>query len=141
MAFLLDSGFVYAQINGKDKWHSQVSEAIKIAERETIILPVPAITEIAYLLLHDVGVEAASHFVQGLSNTSLVLENPTAADYARSAEILRKYNDAKIDFVDVCIVAMAERLNIKKILTVDHRHFRLFRPRHCEAFELFPEIP
>lgn len=138
MAFLLDSGFVYAQLNGKDEWHSLVNEAIKVAERETIILPVPAVTEIAYLLLHDLGVVAASQFIERLSNTSLILESPTSGDYARSSEIRRKYNDANIDFVDVCLVAMAERLNITKILTIDRRHFSSFRPKHCDSFQIFP---
>ena len=68
----------------------------------------------------------------------IVLEIPTDDDYLRSGEILRKYNDANIDFVDACIVAMAERLNIAKILTVDRRHFQMFRPAHCKAFEILP---
>ena len=138
MAYLLDSGFVYAQLNGKDDWHQKVSDATKIAELEPIILPVPAITEIAYLLRRDLGVEAAAYFIETLNETNLVLENPTAEDYIRSAEILRKYNDANIDFVDACIVAMAERMNITKILTVDRRHFSVFKPSHCKSFELLP---
>lgn len=44
MAFLLDSGFLYAQLNGKDEHHAAVSAAAKIAEREPIILPISAIT-------------------------------------------------------------------------------------------------
>lgn len=83
-----------------------MSKAVLIAERESIILPVPAITEIAYLLERDLGVDAAVQFVESLAETELVLETPTSEDYIRSAEILRKYNDANIDFVDACIVAM-----------------------------------
>jgi predicted nucleic acid-binding protein len=61
------------------------------------------------------------------------------SDYTRAADVLRNYNDANIDFVDACIVAMAERLNIRKVLTIDQRHFRIFRPRHCDSFELLPD--
>lgn len=138
MAYLLDSGFVYAQFNGKDEWHSRVSEAIVLAELEPIVLPVPAITEIAYLLKRDLGVRAATEFVESLADTELVIETPISEDYTRSAEILRKYNDANIDFVDACIVAMSERLKITKILTVDRRHFSIFKPAHCETFEILP---
>lgn len=138
MAYLLDSGFLYAQLNGKDDHHVRVSAAAKIAEREPIILAIPVITEVTYLLQRDLGIEAVAVFLENLPETDFVLEMPLAEDYKRAAEILRKYNDANIDFVDACIVAIAERLNITKILTVDRRHFGIFKPRHCEAFEILP---
>ena len=139
MAYILDSGFVYAQLNGKDVWHPKVSATILEVEREPLILPDPAITEVAYLLARRVGLKAAADFVEGLADTDLVIECPTSSDFLRSAEILRKYNDQNIDFVDACIVAMAERLNITTILTIDRRHFSIFRPTHCDSFELLPD--
>jgi predicted nucleic acid-binding protein len=36
------------------------------------------------------------------------------------------------------LVAIAERLNITQVLTLDQRHFRLFRPQHCDAFDILP---
>jgi hypothetical protein len=36
------------------------------------------------------------------------------------------------------VMAIAERYSSKIVLTLDQRDFRLFRPRHCDAFELFP---
>ena len=101
-------------------------------------MPVPAIAETAYFLAKNKGVEDVAKFLDSLSVTKFLLETPTAEDYRRAAEILRKYNDANIDFVDACIVAIAERLNITKILTVDQRHFGAFKPAHCEAFEILP---
>lgn len=68
----------------------------------------------------------------------LIFETPRVEDYKRAAEIIRKYDDANIDFVDAIIVAIAERLNVTKILTVDCRHFDAFRPRHTAAFEILP---
>ena len=56
----------------------------------------------------------------------------------RAAEILEQYDDNNIDLVDAVIVAMAERLEIAKILTVDRRHFGVFKPKHCAAFEILP---
>lgn len=138
MAYLLDSGFLYAQLNGKDDHHAEVSAVAKIAEIEPIILPIPSITEVTYLLQRDLGVEAVATFLENLPETDFIIEMPIAEDYQRAAEILRKYNDANIDFVDSCIVAIAERLNVTKILTVDRRHFGIFKPSHCEAFEIFP---
>ena len=42
----------------------------------------------------------------------------------------------KIDFVDALIAAMAERLNINRLLTLDRPDFLLIRPKHCVSFEL-----
>lgn len=91
MAYLLDSGFLYAQSNGKDNHHTAVSAASKIAERESIILPVPVITEVAYLLQRDLNIETVATFLENLSDADLTLETPCAEDYKRAADILRKY--------------------------------------------------
>ena len=55
-----------------------------------------------------------------------------------AAEILLQYSDAKLDFVDTLIVALAERLNITRVLTLDRGDFQLIRPKHCSAFEILP---
>jgi uncharacterized protein len=137
MAFLMDTGFWYASIDDSDEYHERVFlVADKI--RENVILPIPVITETAYLILRNQGVEALAKFSESIADTKFLLETPTAEDYRCTAEILRKYDDANIDFVDACIVAIAERLNVTKILTVDRRHFGAFKPRHCAAFEILP---
>jgi predicted nucleic acid-binding protein len=136
-SYLLDTGFLYADIDRTDNRHLDVKGAIERI-RGNVILPVPVITETTYFLSRNLGLKAVAQFLDNLEVSGFIVENPTPEDYVRSAEILRKYNDAKIDFVDVCIVAMAERLNITKILTIDRRHFNIFRPKHCGAFEILP---
>ncbi len=101
-------------------------------------MPVPAITEVAYFVSKNLGIEALAIFLVEISETDFILEIPTAEDYKRATEILRKYNDANIDFVDAVIVVIAERFDITRILTVDRRHFGAFKPRHCAAFEILP---
>ena len=91
-----------------------------------------------HLLARDINNEAAADFVASLAATELTLETPHQEDYSRSAEILRQYSDAKLDFVDTLIVAIAERLNITRVLTLDRRDFQLIRPKHCSGFEILP---
>jgi predicted nucleic acid-binding protein len=137
MAYLLDSGFLYATLNNRERFHEETKKTLASVYEE-ILYPVPAITETAYLVLRDLGVGALANFLADLPQLGLQLEVPNKNDYTRASEIIRKYDDANVDFVDVLIVAMAERLNITKILTVDRRHFGVFRPKHCDAFELLP---
>jgi len=136
-SYLLDSGFLYATIDTSDTHHAAVKTATERI-RGAVLLPIPAITETAHFLAKNKGLDSLAKFLTDLPASSIDLIAPTAEDYIRSAEILTKYNDANIDFVDVLIVAMAERLNVTKILTVDRRHFSIFRPTHCESFEILP---
>lgn len=137
MAVLLDSGFLFASLNASEAEHQST---IRVLEnlRESIVFPVPAITEVAYLLARDINNDAAADFIASLAATELTLEHPHQEDYLRSAELLRQYADARLDFVDALIVAIAERLNITRVLTLDRRDFQLVRPKHCAAFDLFP---
>jgi hypothetical protein len=40
--------------------------------------------------------------------------------------------------VDASVVVLAERLRTDLIVTLDHRHFRVVRPEHFDAFRLLP---
>lgn len=134
---LMDSGFLYALFDNSDVHSLPVRKCLgKI--REEIIIPVPAITETAYFIRKNLGQDALGDFAEDLSNMDVRFEAPTIQDYSRTSEVLRKYKDSNLDFVDACIFAIAERLNIAKILTVDRRHFSIFRPKHCDAFEILP---
>ncbi len=120
---------MYSTLNRKEKFHGEAIEILS-SLYEKVFFPVPAITEVAYLVLRDLGADALAGFTEFLTEMNVVFETPTAEYYKRAAEIIRKDNDANIDFVDAVIVAIAERPNITKILTVDRRHFGAFKPKH-----------
>ena len=77
-------------------------------------------------------------FLNGLPKSRFRLVALTDPDLKRVAEILAQYADSRIDFVNASVMAVAERHRITQVLTLDQRDFRLFRPCHCQAFELFP---
>ncbi len=137
MSYLLDTGFLYALLNDREQSHGRVRLATEQLAAN-VFLPTPVIVEVAYLIRRDLGAEALAQFAADLAEPRYALVEATAADYRRAAAVVRQYADAHIDFVDATIVAIAERLDISRILTLDQRHFRLFRPQHCDAFELIP---
>jgi predicted nucleic acid-binding protein len=134
---IIDSGFLYALIDDADAHSLSVRGALNTVF-EPIILPSPAITEVAYFVQKRLGQSALATFLTDLEKMNIAIEHPLSADLRRASKIISDYADQKIDFVDALIVAMAERLNVTKILTIDRRHFSVFRPQHCEAFELLP---
>lgn len=137
MTALLDTGFLLAVLDADDDLHPACVQALS-AEPEPI-LPDMVLPELAYMVLRGLGYDVLVSFLGAVLRGELKLERTTETDLRRTAEILRQYADSRIDFVDCAIAAMAERLNIRRILTVDQRHFRLFRPRHCDYFTILPQ--
>jgi hypothetical protein len=68
----------------------------------------------------------------------MVVEAPAPADWLRMAGLVEQYADFPLGGADASIVALAERLGVETIITLDRRHFGAIRPRHCEAFRLLP---
>lgn len=135
-AVLADSGFVIALVNKSDPRHPEV-RAIYL-QFPQVLLPQVVLVEVAYLIGRDVGIPTVIAFLNGIPASRFMLTASTDQDIVRIANILEQYADSKVDFVDATIMAMAERLAITTILTIDQRDFRLFRPSHCESFRLLP---
>lgn len=62
----------------------------------------------------------------------------TDADWIRCAELVRIYSDLELDLMDASLVAVAERLKVTEIATLNRRDFNVVRPTHVEAFTLLP---
>ena len=54
------------------------------------------------------------------------------------SKLVRTYADLPLGVTDASLVALAERHRVKLIATLDHRHFRVVRPAHLDAFTLVP---
>lgn len=133
---LIDTGFMFAVLDKADKHHKSCTAAF--GRERNVSLPEAVLPELAYLLLRRSGQRELINFLRSVADGNFNLVRTELPDLKRAAEILEKYADAKVDFVDCVIVAVAERLNVERILTVDRRHFNLFRPVHCEFFEIVP---
>lgn len=131
-----DTGFVVALLNKSDIKHNDV---VKIyTQQNYILLPQTVLAEVAYLVGRSVGINRVASFLKGLSKSRFRLISLTEVDVIRVAEILEDYQDSRIDFVDATVMAIAERFKSKIILTLDQRDFRLFRPKHCQNFDILP---
>jgi uncharacterized protein len=117
--------------------HQQAREFVRVAQVEFLI-PQVALTETAFLFNRKGGVPAVSHFLTALLVLKFAHPAVTEDDLARAREIMLAYPTSRLDFVDCCIAALAERMNISQICTYDRRDFGIIRPRHVESFVLLP---
>ena len=92
--------------------------------------------EAAYLLRNRLGHVAERRFAESLAASEITVEDLTSADVRRCAELLEAYDF--LGYVDASVVAIAERLKLKSLVTTDRRDFGRVRPRHTRAFELLP---
>jgi predicted nucleic acid-binding protein len=60
-------------------------------------------------------------------------------DISRIAELVEQYLSLPLGIVDAAVIAIAERLNLTEVATVDRKHFSIVRPRQVSAFRLLPQ--
>ncbi|GAB4243400.1 MAG: PIN domain-containing protein [Deltaproteobacteria bacterium] len=57
----------------------------------------------------------------------------------RCAHLMSKYSDVPMDYADATLVAMAETLGIRDILTLDRRGFSVYRYSSRGYFRILPD--
>jgi uncharacterized protein len=135
---LVDTGPLVAAGNRADDYHAKCVRALATAMPPRLV-PGTVIAETGYLLERAAGPAVEAGFLRLFSSGYLTLSDLTAADLDRAAELVERYADFPLGTTDATIVAVAERLEITTIATLDVRHFSAVRPRHVDAFTLLPE--
>ncbi len=137
MTVIADTGALYALIDRSDAWHARVL-AWWTEHGASALVPACVVPELCYLLQTRIGPAAETAFVRAASDGEFVLEDVAMEDVTRAAHVMDRYGDMPLGFVDAAIVAVAERLSTRELLTTDRRHFSAVRPRHARAFALLP---
>ena len=137
MTAIVDTSFLFALADLKDANHQRAVD-MAAGMDDLLMLPVTVLPEICYLIDSRLGHAAMRRFIDTVASGDLQVESVSRDDLSRVSEVLDQYADAHVDFVDATIVALAERLKVTRILTLYRRHFELFQPQHCAAFEILP---
>lgn len=137
MIVVADTGPLYALVDADDDWHIRVTEWWK-TNRDSIVVPVCVLPEVCYLLHTRISPAAEAAFVDAVAEEEFTVEALESEDISRARELMRQYSDLNLGFVDATVIATAERLDSREILTTDRRHFSVIRPRHSGAFRLSP---
>ena len=134
---IVDTTVLYAYTDRTDHGHVRCIEFLD-SFPGTLLVPTLILGETAYLLGKRRGAAAEIVFLNSVVGGELIVEQPTQKDLARIAELVWRYRDLPLGTADASVVALAERLDVKTIATLDRRDFSVVRPRHVEAFKLVP---
>jgi len=105
---------------------------------EQVIVPSPVIVEMDWLAGQRLHPDAFLSFLADIEEGRLGIVDLETHDYRRVSELLDRYRDLPLGFVDAAVLAVVERLRETKLATLDHRHFTIVRPRHVPALRLIP---
>jgi predicted nucleic acid-binding protein len=134
---IVDPGPLVAFLNRNDPDHERCAELLESYDGDLLVTPY-VLTECCYLVGKYLGAEAEVNLVESVVGGDLVQVFPDARDMARIAELMHRYRGFPLGVADASVVAVAERLKLTDVATLDHRHFRALVPEHVPACTLLP---
>jgi hypothetical protein len=137
MALILDTGPLLAFLDRSDADHVACRHLIdETAERR--VIPAPVLVEVDYWVHERLTPDVFVALLDDVRAGAFAVEDLTVDDYDRVRDLCARYDDSDIGFVDAAVLALVERLDERKLATLDHRHFGVLRPKHVHALELLP---
>lgn len=134
---IVDTSGLVAFFDASDRHHAEVVRAIDEDTGPFVVSPY-VVAELDYLLATRRGVDAELAAVRELSGGAWDLPSLDANDIAQAAEVIERYRDQEIGIADASLVVLAARYRTTRLLTLDHRHFRVFRTSAGGSFALLP---
>ena len=134
---LCDTSGLIAYFDASDGYHADVSAAIDEEPGPFAVSPY-VLAEVGYLLATRRGVREELLAVRELSGGAWELPAFDSGDVRQAADIVERYADQNIGLADASLVILAARYRTDRLLTLDHRHFRVIRTASGKPFTLVP---
>jgi len=121
---LLDTSVLVSLLHASDDHHEACREALR-GFRGTLFTTEPVLTETVFLLRSLTGgARAAVEFIRR-GGAILVPQSHKSLD--RAADLIERYGSKRMDLADATLVALAEDMRLRLVLTLDRRDFGVYR--------------
>lgn len=140
---LCDTGPLVAAFNAADGDHARCTAFLQ-ENWSRLVIPSLAVTEVCHLLANPQRrgrTELAAEFCAAIASDELRVIEATPHDYRRMSELLTTYASLRLQVVDACIVALAERLDLREVAALDRRDLLVVAPRHLPKGERLKLLP
>ena len=117
-----DTGAVIALIDADDRHHSVLRTAYEDEPGEWV-LPWAILAEVDHIVASRLGGRVARAFRDDLATAAFAVEWGASDDLVRAAELDARYEALRLGLVDTVVMAVAERLGARAIVTLDLRDF------------------
>ncbi|MFC1857664.1 type II toxin-antitoxin system VapC family toxin [Thermodesulfobacteriota bacterium] len=132
---LLDTGPWVALIDRSEKRHKQCVEWFQHFNGE-IFSSEAVLTEVLYLLAFSARAQAAA--LDFVLTGAVVLVPQSIESLKQVKSLMKKYKDLPMDFADATLIVLAKDLGIDNIVTLDKKHFGIYRIGKQRYFNLLP---
>ena len=134
---LLDTGPLVALLAESDSRHQLCVETF--AKLPPPLLTCwPVLTEAAWLLRKQT--RPMDRLAEAQTAGMFVLLPLDGDSLTAIASLMRRYEDADIQFADAALAHLAERENIRTVFTLDLRDFSIIRHKRNRRLKLLPEV-
>ena len=134
---LCDTSGLLAFFDAGDAHNSRVTAVIEKDSGPFIVSPY-VVAELDYLVATRRGVEAEQQVLSELAGDAWELPCIDAADIREATTVISHYSDQDIGLADASLVILARRYRTDRVLTLDHRHFRVVRTLAGKQFRVLP---
>lgn len=134
---LCDAGPLFALVDARQAELHQRCKAVLPQLSAPLVTTWPSFTEAMYLA-HRSGGWPMQNFLWGyVREAVLVFHELASQETARMAALMEQYRDTPMDLADASLIAIAERLGLTQIFTID-RHFHVYRLAGARSFVVVP---
>ena len=137
---IADTSGLLALFNRNEPLNAEAADAVERRNELLVVSPF-VLAELDYLTATRLGIAAELSILRELAGGAYELAMIAPADVETCADIVEQYRDQKIGVADASLVVLAQRYHTRTILTLDHRHFSVLRPRDGGRFVLLPSRP
>ena len=121
---LLDTSGLLAALDSAQRRHREAAASLAAATPPLLLSPF-VLAELDYLVAARVGARARASLLEEVERGAYLLETRAGSDMARARAIIARHADLGISLADASIVVLAERHDVRDVLTLDERHFRV----------------
>jgi hypothetical protein len=116
----LDTSALYALLNRRDRGHAVAVETLN-GDPGPYLVPAATLGEIAFLVEERLGSRVLDLLLADLESGAYTLDYGEA-DLGRARQLVLRYEDLSLGYVDAAVIACAERSG-GRVMTFDLRDF------------------
>ena len=135
MRVILDTGPWVALIDRSESRHKECVDWLK-AFRGEIYSSEAVLSEVLYLLNFSFSAKSAALYF--VCNGAVTLVPSSVESLSKVKSLMEKYQDLPMDFADGTLVCIAQDLGIYNAVTLDKKHFSLYRVGK-KSFSVVPD--